>query len=574
MTGIFCAVKKMDQKIENQLNLALSLSEEERAQTNDLNTGFDEDTRTWELIIRYCGDIETAAKSVGASLKILSGGYAIAYVKEERIEDFSRLMEVIYIEKPKKLFFELDYSVDISCIDSVQRGSRGLSGEGTIVAVIDSGIDYTHPDFINEDGTTRIIEIFDEMTDKVYDRDVINEALGKSGRQERMELVPVTDVSGHGTHVAGIAAGNGRASNGRYRGVAYGAELLIVKLGDDEYFSTARLMEAVDYVIRKAAELGKPIAINLSFGNNYGSHTGNSLLETYLNYAAEMWKNVISVGSGNEAAKGVHVSGILSQQTVTEELVIGQFEPSLDVQLWKSYSDDFLVTLIAPDGRRIGPIYNENGILHYFAGDTKIYVYYGESAPYTTSQEIFIQIVADRNGDYITPGIWRLELHPMHIRDGRYDMWLPAGNFVSTDTRFSRTVPDVTLTIPSTAYKVITVGAYDARLQAYADFSGRGYTRNLLTIKPDLVAPGVGITAPAPGGGYTARTGTSMATPFVTGSAALLMQWGIINGNDAYLYGEKVKAYLIRGARPLPGEELPSKKIGWGALCLRNSIPV
>lgn len=563
----------MDQKIENQLNLALGLTEEERSRTSDLNTGFDEESRKWELIIRYCGDIEAAAQSFGAELKILSGGYALAYVEESRIEEFSRLMEVIYIEKPKKLFYELDYSVDISCIDSVQRGVEGLSGEGVIVAVIDSGIDYAHPDFINEDGSTRIIEIFDEAADKVYGRDVINEALGKSGRQERLELVPVTDASGHGTHVAGIAAGNGRASGGRYRGVAYKSELLIVKLGGDEYFSTARLMEAADYVIRKAASLGRPIAINLSFGNNYGSHNGTSLLETYLNEISEMWKNVIVVGSGNEAAKGIHVGGVLAERTVTEELVIGQFEPSVDVQLWKSYSDDFLVTLIAPDGRRIGPIYNENGILHYFAGNTRVYVYYGESAPYSTSQEIFIQLTADKSSNYIMPGIWRFEFQPMRIRDGRYDMWLPAGSFVSTDTRFTRTMPEVTLTIPSTAYKVITVGAYDARLQAYADFSGRGYTRNVMTIKPDLVAPGVGITAPSPGGGYTARTGTSMATPFVTGSAALLMEWGIIKGNDMYLYGEKVKAYLIRGARPLPGEELPSKKTGWGALCLRDSIP-
>lgn len=563
----------MDQKIENQLNLALGLTEEERSRTSDLNTGFDEKTRTWELIIRYCGDIEAAARSFGAELKILSGGYALAYVEESRIEEFSRLMEVIYIEKPKKLFYELDYSVDISCIDSVQRGAEGLSGEGVIVAVIDSGIDYAHPDFINEDGSTRIIEIFDEAADKIYGRDVINEALGKSGRQERLELVPVTDASGHGTHVAGIAAGNGRASGGRYRGVAYKSELLIVKLGGDEYFSTARLMEAVDYVIRKAASLGRPIAINLSFGNNYGSHNGTSLLETYLNEISEMWKNVIVVGSGNEAAKGIHVGGVLAERTVTEELVIGQFEPSVDVQLWKSYSDDFLVTLIAPDGRRIGPIYNENGILHYFAGNTRVYVYYGESAPYSTSQEIFIQLTADKNSNYIMPGIWRFEFQPMRIRDGRYDMWLPAGSFVSTDTRFTGTMPEVTLTIPSTAYKVITVGAYDARLQAYADFSGRGYTRNVMTIKPDLVAPGVGITAPSPGGGYTARTGTSMATPFVTGSSALLMEWGIIKGNDMYLYGEKVKAYLIRGARPLPGEELPSRKTGWGALCLRDSIP-
>lgn len=583
----------MEQKIENQLNLALALNENEREQTDDLNTGFDENTGVWELIIRYSGDIETAAASVGAGLKILSGGYALAYVRENRIEEFAGLAEVIYVEKPKKLYFGLDYGVSASCIDPLQTGgvgsagagiggltgtigadgSTGLTGAGTIVAVIDSGIDYAHPDFINEDGTTRIIELFDETDGRVYGRGLINEALSQPSRQARLSVVPSVDVSGHGTHVAGIAAGSGRVSGGRYRGVAYGAELLVVKLGNDDFFSTARLMEGIGYVIRKAAMLGRPVAVNLSFGNNYGAHDGTSLLETYLNEISETWQSVIVAGSGNEAAKGVHTGGTIGSYTVTEELVVGRFEPSIDIQLWKSYSDDLLVTLVAPDGQRIGPFYNENGIIRYLAGNTAVYVYYGEPAPYSTDQEIFIQLAARNEGAYITSGIWRFELDPIQIKNGRYDMWLPAGSFVSTDTRFAATVPDITLTIPSTAYKLITVGAYNARLMSYADFSGRGYTRDLIVVKPEIVAPGVGITAPSPGGGYVARTGTSMAAPFVTGSAALLMEWGIVRGNDPYLYGEKVKAYLIRGARPLPGEEVPSRRTGWGALCVRASIP-
>ncbi len=134
--------------------------------------------------------------------------------------------------------------------------------------------------------------------------------------------------------------------------------------------------------------------------------------------------------------------------------------------------------------------------------------------------------------------------------------------------------PDTTLTIPSTSAKVISVGAYDSNLNAYADFSGRGYTRVTNQVKPDIVAPGVGIMTAAPGGGYSARTGTSFAGPFVTGSAALMMEWGIILENDRYLYGEKVKAYLQRGAKQLPGYEMwPNPQLGWGALCLRDSLP-
>ena len=153
-----------------------------------------------------------------------------------------------------------------------------------------------------------------------------------------------------------------------------------------------------------------------------------------------------------------------------------------------------------------------------------------------------------------------------------YNLWLPGGNVLNPVTGFYRPVASETLTIPSTAAKVITVGAYDSRLNAYADFSGRGGER-LSYPKPDLVAPGVNITAPVPGGGYANVTGTSFATPFVTGSAALMMEWGIVRRNDPFLWGEKVKAYLRRGAQPLPGfEKYPNESVGWGALCTAQSL--
>lgn len=561
----------MNQKRDNELNLALMLPESERARTTNLNTGYEPAINEWELIIRYSGDFAVAAAPIINSIKELSQGYALVKLYENRIDELATLPEVIFMEKPKRLAYELDYSVVAACITPVWSNPYNLSGEGILVGIIDSGIDYTHPDFRNEDGSTRIHSIYDETGGVIYTENIINQALQTNDMTIRRQLIPISDVSGHGTHVAGIAAGNGRASEGRYRGVAYRSTLVVVRLGEDEFNNTARLMEGIDYVIRTAQELKMPVSINLSIGNNYGAHDGNSLLENYINQISGIWKNVIVAGTGNDAAMGIHNSGILGGQTENVEFVIGEGELSLDIQLWKSFSDTIFLWIIAPDGQRLGPISKEKTITKLTYRDTIIYVYYGEPVPYSSAQEIFIQFIPQEN--YINSGIWQLQIEPVRIKNGEYDLWLPSSAFISRNTGFTANSPETTLTIPSTSYNVISVGAYNARLNAYASFSGRGNTRRIETIKPDFVAPGVNIMSAAVGGGYVQKTGTSMAAPFVTGSAALLMEWGIIKGNDAFMYGEKVKAYLIRGAVPLVGEDVPSERTGWGALCVAESIP-
>ena len=174
---------------------------------------------------------------------------------------------------------------------------------------------------------------------------------------------------------------------------------------------------------------------------------------------------------------------------------------------------------------------------------------------------------------YIDSGIWIIRIITEVSVVGKYDMWLPGNQSFNTFTGFLKPDPEITLTIPSATDKALSVGAYDTSTDKVATFSGRGFTRENNQIKPDIVAPGVNIRSAATGGGTTVLSGTSMATPFVTGSAALMMEWGIVRGNDPYLYGEKIKAYLIRGAKHLPGyEQWPNKQAGWGALCLRDSL--
>lgn len=447
------------------------------------------------------------------------------------------------------------------------------------------GIDYLHSAFRNADGSTRIVSIWDQTVEgnppegylrgTEYSREQIQEALDAGGRQAAYEIVNSKDVSGHGTGVAGIAAGSGRAE-GWNQGVAPGSELVIVKLGTPDISNlprTSELMMGIDYCIRKSVEMNMPIAINLSYGNTYGSHDGTSLLETYIDSVTGVGRNCICIGTGNEGAAGGHTSGRVSEgQREVVELAVSAYQTGMSVQLWKSYVDEFEILIVTPSGVRLGPLQKILGAARLQTARTEILFYYGEPAPYSLAQEIFFSFLPVQ--DYVEEGVWTFEIYPRKVVRGDYQMWLPSQSALNIGTRFLRPTPDHTLTIPSTAGKAITVGAYDVGYDSYADFSGRGYYTEWYNGKPDLVAPGVDILCPAPGGGFTSRTGTSFATPFVTGSAALLMEWGVIEGNDPFLYGEKMKAYLRNGAKPIRGvTQYPNVRVGYGALCLSESLP-
>ncbi len=562
-----------DQKIENQLNLALEATEREREKSITLETGYNREDRTWELIVKYTGDLEKLALE-GILVTELLNEYAILTVPESHIAWLAEIPEIEYIEKPKRLFFARVDGKRASCMTPVQRPPLNLSGRGVLVAVLDSGADYRHPEFLHADGTTRIRALWDQTLDGTppegyqigseFTQEQINQALAKP------DAPPITrDNSGHGTGVLAIAAGN--------RGVAYESEILVVRLGTpktDGFPRTTELMMGIDYVVRKALEYRMPVAINLSFGNTYGSHTGTSLLETYINDISNWWKSVICVGSGNEGAAAGHAGGKLSGLEIQNaEFAVGSYESTLSLQIWKNYTDIFDIYLIHPGGTIIGPFYERPATQRYQAGRTELLVYYGEPSPYSIEQEIYIDFIP--MGDYIDSGIWNIRLVPKKIVDGTYRMWFPSSAAIGNATRFLRPRESDTLTIPSTASGVITVGAYNAATDAYADFSGRGTELPGNQRKPSLVAPGVGIETAAPDNRYLSQTGTSFATPFVTGAAALLMQWGIVDENDLFLYGEKVKAYLQRGARPLPGfVEYPNNQVGYGALCVRDSVPL
>lgn len=594
------------QKNENLLNLALNTPAIQREQSLELNVGYDIEEKTWEVIVKYHGSLQELAERRIVVEELITG-YAILTVPESEMSVLAMTEQIEYVEKPKRLFFtDLDGNT-ASCFAPGSMLSRQLTGRGVLVAVIDSGITYWNEDFRKSDGTTRIRYLWDQVLGQEYDETQINAALATGSRQQALELVPSIDTTGHGTAVAGIAAGNGGAGGLANAGVARESDLLVVRLGTprtESFPRTTELMRALTYTVNKSIELQMPVAINLSFGNTYGVHNGTSLLERFLDNISEIGRNVICVGSGNEGASGGHVGGSVAvtgrgESTLTNivdridnavtdnvtriELIIGNYETGINVQLWKEYTDRYLVTMVSPSGEAFTVDTDRPGKQIYQLDQTRILLYNGDPAPYLTSQEIYFDLLPEEGNRYVGAGVWTFLLQPVRTITGNYTFYLPSGTVRSASTRFVRTTPDVTLTIPSTASKVVTVGAYDPVYDAYADFSGRGYLYqeqvNSRTsdsfVKPDLVAPGINILAPDREGGYTPVTGTSFATPFVTGAAALLMQWGIVDGNDPYLYGEKVKAYLRRGAKPIRGENsYPNARVGYGALCVADSLPI
>ncbi len=535
----------------------------------------------------------------------LLGGYAVAVLPEEQVESFLNTPGVLYAELPTRVYTTVEFGRAESCVNnrpSANNEPDNLSGTGVLVGIIDSGIDYTHPDFCNADGTTRIAALWDQSLTvgtppkgyalgTLFSGEQINKALEEELPERRRELVPSVDLSGHGTHVAGIVAGNGRASGGKYRGVAFESELLVVKLEEirsktAEISGTARLMEAVDFCVRFAMEQNRPLALNLSYGTREGAHNGRSLLETYLNMVSKMAKCVICVGTGNDGVGRSHAGGRLAEGEAVEiELAVEGQEKSLELELWKNYPDEFTVELVAPSGEKTEFRYGVGERVTAFSsaflysawgktirlGNTEVEGFWSAPTIYQNLSELRISITAEE--ERLDVGVWRLRLVPEQIVEGTFDIWILEG-LESSQSGFVEPDSYRTLTIPSTADGVISVGAYDFGTLQPASFSGRGTAREAGRMKPDLVAPGVDIMSCAPGGGYTRRSGTSMATPFVTGGAALLLEWGIVRGNDPFLYGEKLREYLMKGAKRQPGEDYPNPLSGWGRLCVNKSLPV
>lgn len=566
-----------NQKLEDQLSLALDTPAQMREKSDNLDTGYAPSENTWELIVKYNGNLDRLTG--GIRVEPLIAGYAIVTIPENLIGAFSRMEEIEFIEKPKKLYPQVTAGLGASCFYPLLQpvSGKALSGQGVYMAILDSGIDYTDPMFRYADGTTKIAWLWDQgkradaekgekppqgfFTGVEYSRKMLNANLQKNS--ERL----TTDVTGHGTNVAKIAVQGAPES-----------ELIVVKLDTARgpYPSTVSLLRAFTYVAKKAQAENMPVAINLSYGNTYGAHDGSSLLERFIDNITEVGRNVICIGAGNEGASAGHFAGKLSENEIQRiSFAMGTYERSFSLQLWKWYADRMDISILSPAGEQY-LIRNQNAggeAQQAVMEQTQLLIFSGRPQPYRKREEVYIDFIPVET--YLNTGIWTIEITPRRIVNGELRLYMPSAVVRSENTRFLLPSPAQTLTIPSTAQKVITVGAYNAYVRSYAAFSGRGDAGNdrAENNKPDLAAPGVNIRI-GEGEGGAVVSGTSYATPFVTAAAALLMEYGIVQGNDPFLYGEKVKAYLHAGARQLPGYDIwPNDQVGWGALCVSESLP-
>ena len=552
----------------------------------------DENQNLWEIIMEYVGDLETI--KVQNNLREaydLKGGFAQIIIHKNEIGNLSNDPLVLRLSIPTGLDY-IDIGLGQICAGSLSQPESALAatGEGVLLAVIDSGIRYNHPDFITETGQSRIVYLWDQTLGEdaaavnggggiVYSNAQINEALSYATVEEQLRIVPSQDTLGHGTALAGIAGGNGLASaGGRNKGVATECEFIIVKIGNGQMEKPRDIdvMQGIDFAIERASELRRPLVILLGIGNNLTGHDGTSPLERYISRRYDNWLLNFVVGTGNEGNRSSHASGGL-QMNQSQTIQISMDAPNLTEYgccIWKRFSDDISIEITAPNGEKTDELSLLTPNRAYLFGEVAVLVNYSVPITHINQQVIYILFIAQGEAT-LGSGLWTLRLRGNNIIEGFYEVW---GSIVPRlpNNRIELLNPSLTktLTSPATAEVITSVGAYNSATRQVDAFSGRGFTADE-RIAPDLVAPGVNITSPSneEGSLYHTITGTSAAAAFVAGAYVVMMGYGIFTLNQLSYYGEQLRIYLLRNAqRPSNYAPYPNNSWGYGLLCVQAAL--
>lgn len=550
------------------------------------------------FLIKYDGDLQGVYDRVNPDcVTIVNSQFLVAY-KNKSTDIRNQYLQFGYNSLPK-CYGLMDMTALIDTGADRVRSLPGLSltGRGTMIGFVDTGIDYTNSLFLNPDGTTRILSIWDQTSEVFgtgqsvfgygaeYTADTINRAL-KS--ENPYSIVPSRDVNGHGTFLASVAAG-GEDVDGSFSGMAPLSELVVVKLkqvkkdirdffiinetaecyGEDDIFL------AVKYLITKAIEQKKPMIICVGLGTNQGDHNGSTNLELYFDTIVNLRGICVVSAGGNELGSAGHYSG--NRQAVSDiyqdsiEINVGANDRGFSMEIWGNSPGLLKLGILSPTGELfddISPIQDEETMASFIYEGTEVYIENVVVDGTTGDPMIFLRF------DKPTQGIWTVNVKESLDYIGRgFDAWLPIRNFLNSDTSFVRPDPNVTLCAPGNSRGTITVAGFNHESKALYVHSSRGYTRKGI-IKPDIAAPSVNVYgAFARSTGvvgsqslYTRMDGTSVGAAFVAGAATLIMEWAYVRGNNPGINTETIKQMLIRGAKQIADVSYPNRAWGWGAL--------
>ncbi|MDR3595994.1 S8 family peptidase [Clostridium sp.] len=546
-------------------------------------------------IIEYKGDIASVVKEIpNARVGIVDKNHAILAVRGNVQEVVDKLFDVIVYVDPSSLYTLCDVSpVEASGATNFHNSTYlPLDGSGVIVGIVDTGIDYLNEEFINEDNTSRIIAIWDQLittgkkpegqfVGSEYTREQINSALkAKKEGQDPYAIVPSKDENGHGTNMASVVGAKG--VNPAVIGVAPRCDFAVVRLGPSPEmlretlgmygnaptFSTSVLFLGIKYLYDLAYKLKKPIVILLPLSGVRGAHDGLSIIERYIDKISIVKGITVVVPTGNQGNADNHTSGKIDKKGDIQsiQVKIDKNQKNINFEIWISKPDKFALSIVSPSGEifsRIPPGLNKITEIKFLYESTIIYVEYAMPEVLTGEERITINC---RN---IREGIWTFQLIGELVVTGNYDAYLLQRELLAPGTNFLTPDPYKTLTIPSTSSYAISVGYYNQNNNSNVAESGRGYTRDG-RIKPEIVAGGVSTLVSTVGSRPIVISGSSVAAAVVAGCTALIFQWGIINGNDKDLYSTKVKTYFIAGTSKREGDIYPNPEWGYGMVNMKG----
>ncbi len=486
-----------------------------------------------------------------------------------------------------KLFGLLDTSnMEASGIIALQNQPiLNLSGENVLIGFIDTGIDYKNPVFLGKDGKTRIVAIWDQEDqsgnapeDFFYGSEYLEEAINEAILSEKAyEIVPSKDENGHGTFLAGIAAGK-MTEDGMFTGAAVDAKIAMVKLKpakkylrdfffikeDAIAYQENDIMTGLAYLRKLAKRLQLPLVVCLGVGSNQGGHTGATPLSRVMGYMGSDIGTILVAAAGNETGRSHHYLGMFSQKQEMEpvEIRVGEKERGFSLEFWAQAPEVYSISLLSPTGESIPRVPARLGrseVASFIFEKSVVYIDY--------------QIVEPISGGFLivlrfqdpTPGVWTIQVYNSLFISGRYDMWLPMEGFLNPDTVFLKPNPDTTLCVPATGQQVISTSTYNHTDGSLYQHSSRGYTRDD-KIKPDITAPGVSVYGPGKNNQFVRKTGSSIAAAHVAGAAALLLEWAVGLGNRPAMNTNDALTFFIRGADRRPDLVYPNREWGFGTL--------